>query len=125
MTDPAVVLRVVNACSALVDLDGWAPVGTRMEAARAALAGEGGLDLVEIAALERWAARWSSLRPDLRAFYRALAPTDRTADVALRRIFYGGPPLAGWQYGILSRKWEAATGRPPSFEMVPAPRREG
>jgi len=112
-------IRALDALVALEDLAGWEPVGARVEGVRTALGGGEGVRADEVDILVQLAARWSSLRIDLRAFYLALAPVDRTADVALRRILWGGPPLAGWQYAILSRKWEAATGMAPSIELVP------
>lgn len=115
-------LDLLSACADLEDLAGWEPVGGRLEAAREALGGGTGLRPDEVDRLVTWAARWSGLRADLRAFYCALAPRDRTADVALRRVLDGGRPLEGWQAAALRRLWIQATGLDVAVELCPMPR---
>lgn len=122
--DPTVTIRLVEACRALADLDGWPMLGPRIEAARGAMLGVGGITAQELATLEGYAKRWTELRADLQAFYRALAPTDETASCALWKVLHGGPPLEGWQEGKLHRLYEDAVGYPPAVELCPRRRME-
>ena len=121
----ASIARVVAACRALSDLDGWPFVGERIEAARAALAGADGISDAEIDRLCDVAERWSSLDVRLRRFYAAtaLVPFDRGADspdVALRRILLRDPaPLPGWRYAVLRDLWASTFGVEPAIEIVP------
>mgnify|MGYP001590181362 FL=1 len=122
----ASIARVVAACRALVDLDGWSFVGERIEAARAALAGADGISDAEIDRLCDVAERWSSLDPRLRRFYSGavLAPFNARGndcpDVALRRILLRDPaPLPGWRYAVLRDLWASTFGVEPAIEIVP------
>lgn len=120
--DAATTLRLLVVVSELEELADWSALGGRIEAARGALVGADGISEADLFTLEQAATRWARLRLDLRAFYANLAPRNATASVALWRILFGGLPLDGWQYGILSRLWEDAVGAPPSCELVPIPR---
>lgn len=122
--DPIITIRLVEACRGLSDLETWPMLGPRIEAARGAMLGVGGVTADEVDALEGYARRWMLLREDLRAFYRALSPTDETASVALWKILHGGSPLEGWQEGRLRRLYEEAVGHPPAIEICPRRRRE-
>jgi hypothetical protein len=122
--NPGHVIRLVEACRALSDLDTWPMLGPRIEAATTALLGGQGVTAEEIEALVGYAERWTALRPDLRAFYRALAPKDETASVALWKILHGGPALDGWAEGKLRRLYEEAVGYPPATDICPRRRRE-
>ncbi len=121
--DVGTTMRLLRVLTDLEELASWAPLGARMETARAALVSAAGVTEGDVQGLEDAARRWVGLRADLRAFYAALAPSNTTASVALWRILYGGLPLDGWQYAILSRLWEDALGAPPACELVPMPRR--
>lgn len=124
IADVALVARAAEALRLLDDLCGWPFVGERAEAVRAALRGETGATAAEVDRLADLADRWSTLRPDLRAFYRALAPVNASADLALRRVLLGDPtPLPGWRLGVLREAWTLATGFAPSIDLVPAARR--
>lgn len=128
----ATIARVVGACRALADLDGWPFVGERIEAARAALAGADGISDAEIDRLSDIAERWSSLDVRLRRFYAGVLNSDpsalparghETADVALRRILLRDPaPLPGWRYGVLSALWLDTFGVESAIELVPIQR---
>ena len=111
--------RLVAVVIQLDDLAEWSMLGPRLEAAKLAVRGDGGITEDELRALEGYRDVWYGLRGDLRAFYRALAPRDETASVALWRVLHGGPPLEGWQEGRLRRLWEEAVGYPPTFEICP------
>lgn len=120
----ASVARVVAACRALSDLDGWPFVGERIEAARAALAGADGISDAEIDRLCDVAERWSSLDPRLRRFYGVLGTsrfaTDESLDLAARRILLRDPaPLPGWRYAVLRDLWASTFGVEPAIEIVP------
>jgi hypothetical protein len=122
--DPITTIRLVVACGNLSDLEAWPMLGPRIEAARGAMLGVGGVTAEEVATLEGYARRWTLLREDLRAFYRALAPTDETASVALWKILHGGAALEDWQEGKLRRLYEEAVGHAPAIEICPRRRRE-
>lgn len=124
MSDAGGTIRVVEACRALDDLAGWEMLGARIETARGSLIGGPGISEAELLALEDYATRWTSLRADLRAFYRALAPRDQTASVALWKILHGGPALEGWQEARLASLYENAIGHRPAVELCPRRRRE-
>ena len=124
MTDPALTVRAVRVLEALADLADWPTLGGRIEAVREAVLGTGGANEADLRPLEEYAAIWTALRPDLRAFYRALAPEDETVSVALWKVLHGGPPLQGWQDAKLRRLWEEATGLPPAIDLCPRRRRE-
>jgi hypothetical protein len=125
----AEIARVVAACRALSDLDGWPFVGERIEAARAALAGADGISDAEIDRLCDVAERWSSLDPRLRRFYgghlrAGCAPgrlgPERSIDLAARRILLRDPaPLPGWRYAVLRDLWASTFGVEPAIEIVP------
>ena len=125
----ATIARVVGACRALADLDGWPFVGERIEAARAALAGADGISDAEIERLCDIAERWSSLDVRLRRFYgghlrAGCAPgclgPEASIDLAARRILLRDPaPLPGWRYGVLRSLWLDTFGVEPAIELVP------
>ena len=118
----ASVARVVAACRALSDLDGWPFVGERIEAARAALAGADGISDAEIDRLSDIAERWSSLDPRLRRFYggHLRSSPEASVDLAARRILLRDPaPLPGWRYAVLRDLWAATFGVEPAIELVP------
>lgn len=121
---PAEIMRAVAVCQSLIDLADWEPIGARIDALRAAVGGAGGVTDRELTELEEYGERWQSMRPDLRAFYRALCTLDQTASTGLWRILHGGPRLEDWQIGKLSRLWEEAVGTPPAIEICPRRRRE-
>jgi hypothetical protein len=125
----ATIARVVGACRALADLDGWPFVGEQIEAARAALAGADGISDAEIERLCDIAERWSSLDARLRRFYgghlrAGCAPgclgPEASIDLAARRILLRDPaPLPGWRYGVLRSLWLDTFGVEPAIELVP------
>ena len=123
------IARILVASKALSDLNGWPFVGERIEAARGALAGTGGLTEAEIDRLCDMAERWKSLDPRLRRFYgghiRAgsvpgcIGP-EQSIDIAVRRILMRDPaPLPGWRYGVLKQLWTEMFGVEPAIEIVP------
>lgn len=125
----ATIARVVGACRALADLDGWPFVGERIEAARAALAGADGISDTEIERLCDIAERWSELDDRLRRFYgghlrAGCAPgclgPEASIDLAARRILLRDPaPLPGWRYAVLRDLWASTFGVEPAIELVP------
>jgi hypothetical protein len=121
--DPSTTVRLVEACRALSDLEGWSMLGAKIQGAREALMGGSGLSERDLVELEEYAARWRDLRGDLQAFYRLLAPTNETASVALWRILHGGPPLEGWQEARLAYLYTVAIGHAPAVELCPRRRR--
>jgi hypothetical protein len=114
-------MRIVRACILLDDLAEWHMLGPRIEAAKDAVRGGPGITKDELRLLEECTDVWCNLVYELRVFYRALAPRNETASVALWRILHGGPPLEPWQDGMLRRLWEETTGCSTSMELCPRP----
>lgn len=70
--------------------------------------------------LRAWAARWSRVRPDLRAFYEEPAvQVTPAADWGLRRILNGLGTAAGPLRGELDRMWIDRHGAKAPFTLVP------
>jgi len=67
-----------------------------------------------------WAARWTRVRPDIRAFYERedvyLSPAGAWG---LRRLLDGQGTASGPLRGELNKLWRAEHGSDPSFSLIP------
>lgn len=105
---PAAARSVALSLIALRGLAGWDDVEALSERAVEALGGGEGLSRADVDRLRRWPSRWSSVRSEIRWFYRAAldsGPTghDRVAvSLGLLAILDARPP-EGWVVGTLRR----------------------
>jgi len=130
--DPAALVALSLEAGPLTDLVGWPPVGALLETLREAATGDGGLTRRDTDRIRRWAHRWASLKPRLRAFYRSMLITlDYFEDLgreargdqvavsrALWRIFEGYE-IEGWAMGALQRLWDDHEGSLPMYSLAP------
>jgi hypothetical protein len=112
--------QVLAACARLQTLAGWwPPAGGLVEAARLALAGEGGLDAAQVQRLVVWSRRWAALDPRLRELY-ARHPAQGAVDAALWHVLEQRDGQAsGAVYGTLRDLWTRLYGYAPSIELLP------
>lgn len=70
--------------------------------------------------LRAWSARWSRVRPDIRAFYeREEVHQTRAGMWGLRRILDGEGTASGPLRGELNRMWKDEHGSEPAFSLIP------
>lgn len=131
-SDPVALIALSLEIAPLRDLEEWPPVGGLLETFAEAASGDGSLSRRDVDRLRVWSARWGSLRPRLRAFYRNALQSlsfrqqqrgdrgfqQQAVSRALWRIFEGFE-LQGWERGALLRLWETYEGTPATYDIAP------
>jgi hypothetical protein len=119
--EEVLVLQILQSCATLGPIAStWEPVGSLVESARMALAGEGGVSFGEVRTLVGAAERWGKLDPRLRHLYAAHSG-EGAVQSALWVILLSKRPTTptGAVYGTLRSLWVALYGYTPPIEMVP------
>lgn len=119
--DGVEVLQVLQAVASLAPLvDHWPHLGGRVEEARMALVGHGGLTPRGLQALLEAARRWEGLDPRLRVLYAAHVQRG-AVQAALWSILFSSPPHvpSGAVYGVVRSLWVDLYGYTPSIEVIP------
>lgn len=126
MTDHEIRARILRACSILLELYEFEPVGYLIETARGSLVGHDGITLEELERLSVYADYWASLSRRLRRLYaHALASHGAPRGAAIAALWHAfsahkqPSSVAGHTYGILRREWVRLYGYHPPIELVP------
>lgn len=116
MSAPSLALAqgLLLECGPLFALQDYEPVGTRLEALKAALLGQDGLSERTLVELRLAARQWGRLSPTVQAFYTTPAALrNESARVLLWYTLSGQGQPASWQIRRVSDLWADLNGIPP------------
>lgn len=121
---PLVAQSIALQLSVLRGLARWEPVARLAASFAEALSGGEGVTQWDLRRLSRWAAVWTGLRPEVRAFYEAALAEYGPNDRELASISTGLYSLLerascpGWARGTLRRIYADQHGHTPAFDLA-------